>query len=488
VGSKVIPFGEWLPDQADLLNAGVTVATNVLPAANGYHSMNSFVPYSNAATATIKGIFAAKDNASNTKLFAGDATKLYLHASVDNDLDDISKAGGYTLTDFERWRFVQFGDDVIAAGGVGETPQKFGLGTSSAFADLGGTPPKADFIAVVRDFVWLANVDTGSGRVPYQCYWSGFNDPTSWTAGVNQSDFQNLPDSGAITGLVGGEYATVLTERAIFRATYTGPPLIWQFDKVVSERGCAFKESVCNVGGLVFFLANDGFYAFDGQRATPIGSEKVNEFFKNDFDSNYDYRMSASVDPINEVAMWSYTSTQSPSGQPDKIIMYNYTLNKWSLAEVEADLLAPMFSSGYTVDGLDNLSATVDGLSIQLDSRFFKGGQYFFGGAYGDKIYTFTGAPLTATIETSEVPVSMGKNSIVTRVYPYYEDGTVSMAVGTRNTQESQHVFTSAVSPNDAGFVPFRSQGRYHRARMTLSDGWSKALGIDIEAREIGRR
>ena len=82
----------------------------------------------------------------------------------------------------------------------------------------------------------------------------------------------------------------------------------------------------------------------------------------------------------------------------------------------------------------------------------------------------------------------MGKNSIVTRVYPYYEDGTVSMAVGTRNTQASQHVFTSAVSPNDAGFVPFRSQGRYHRARMTLSDGWSKALGIDIEAREIGRR
>ena len=103
------------------------------------------------------------------------------------------------------------GDDVIAAGGVGETPQKFGLGTSSAFADLGGTPPKADFIAVVRDFVWLANVDTGSGRVPYQCYWSGFNDPTSWTAGVNQSDFQNLPDSVAITGLVGGEYATILT-------------------------------------------------------------------------------------------------------------------------------------------------------------------------------------------------------------------------------------------------------------------------------------
>ena len=297
-----------------------------------------------------------------------------------------------------------------------------------------------------------------------------------------------MPDSGAITGLVGGEYCTVLTERAIFRATYTGPPLIWQFDKVVSSRGCAFKESVCNVGSTVFFLDNDGFYAFDGQKTIPIGSEKVNNFFKQDFDSNYDYRMSASVDPINEVAMWSYTSTQSPSGQPDKIIMYNYALDKWSLAEVEADLLAPMFSSGYTVDGLVNLSSTVDGLDIQLDSRFFKGGQYFFGGAYGNKIYAFTGAPLAATIETSEAPLSTGKHSLVTRVYPYYENGDVTLSVGTRDTHGETFSFSSAVAPNASGFAPFRAQGRYHRARMSISGGWDKALGIDIEAREIGRR
>ena len=87
--------------------------------------------------------------------------------------------------------------------------------------------------------------------------------------------------------------------------------------------------------------------------------------------------MSAAVDPLNEV-MWSYTSTASPSGQAiDKILIYNYTLNKWSVAEVEADLLAPMFSAGYTVDALDNLSSTVDGLSIQLDNRFYKGRPIF---------------------------------------------------------------------------------------------------------------
>ena len=53
--------------------------------------MSEFVSYSNAATGTIKGIFAAKDTASNTKLFAGDATKLYLHNATTNNLDDITR-------------------------------------------------------------------------------------------------------------------------------------------------------------------------------------------------------------------------------------------------------------------------------------------------------------------------------------------------------------------------------------------------------------
>ena len=483
----MIQLGEWLPDQADIMNSGVTVATNVMPAAIGYHSMNGFVPYSNAASSTIKGIFAAKDTASNAKLFAGDATNLYLHSTSTNNLDPISKVGGYSLVDGEQWRFVQFGDYVLTAGGIGETVQSFDLGGSSAFADLLNAP-KADFIAVVRDFLWTANVDTGAGRLPYRCQWSGFNDIESWTPGVDQADFQDLPDSGAITGLVGGEYATVLCEKAIYRATYTGPPLIWQFDKVVAERGCAFKNSVCNSGNLVFFLSSDGFYAFDGQQASPIGSERVNEFFLKDFDSNYDNRMSCSVDPLNEVAMWSYTSTQSPTGQPDKIIIYNYVLNKWSLAEVEADYLAPMFSAGYTVDDLDNLAATVDQLNQQLDTRFFKGGQYFFGGAYGDKIYTFSGAPMDAVIETGEAPMSMGNHSIVVRTYPYHEDGSVGVSVGTRNTQTAAVSYSSTSTPNVSGFAPHRAQGRYHRAKLYLSNGWEKVIGLDVEARQIGRR
>ena len=486
----MITLGEWLPDQPDTQNAGVTVAKNVIPAAQGYRSMNDFIAYSEAATAKIKGIFAAKDADGNAKLFAGDEGKLYLHNSGTNALDDISKSGtpAYDLSSSEFWRFTQFGNDVIAVGGIGEEPQKFTLGTDSVFSNLGGTPPKADFIATVRDFVWVANLDSGSGRQPFRCQWSAFNDADSWTSGTNQSDFQDLPDSGAITGLVGGEYCTILTERAIYRATYAGLPLVWQFDKIDSQRGCAFSGSVCNIGSMVFYLADDGFYSFNGQQSQPIGSEKVNDFFINDFDSNYEERMTAAVDPINEVAMWSYTSTQSPTGQPDKILIYNYVLNKWALAEIEADLLAPMFTAGYTTESLANIDTLVDNLDQVVDSRQFTGGQYIFGGAYDDKIYSFTGSPLAATIETGEAALSAGSHSLVNRLYVYHENGSVTAEIGTRNTQTATPSYSSASSPNDDGFVPTRASGRYHRARLNFSGNWSKAQGIDIEATKTGRR
>ena len=119
--TAMIKFGEWLPDQPDLENVGVTVATNVIPAISGYRPINSFQAVSGAGDAPLKGIFASKDNSGNVKLFAGNATKLYEFDSSDSSLSSIGKVGGYTLADTEYWKFVQFGTSVIASGGVGET-------------------------------------------------------------------------------------------------------------------------------------------------------------------------------------------------------------------------------------------------------------------------------------------------------------------------------------------------------------------------------
>ena len=79
--------------------------------------------------------------------------------------------------------------------------------------------------------------------------------------------------------LVGGEYATVLTERAVFRATYTGPPLICSLTRLCLSAGVTSRTRCATPGTFVFFLSSDGFYSFNGQRISPIGSERINQFF-----------------------------------------------------------------------------------------------------------------------------------------------------------------------------------------------------------------
>lgn len=488
----MINFGEWLPDQPELENTGVTVAENVIPMARGYRSMNGLASFSNAADSAIKGIFAGKDNTGVVTLFAGDAGKLYKYNSANNNLVDSSAGGGYSLGGSDRWRFVQFGDKVLAAGGTGTNLQKFQLGVDSAFANLAGSPPKADFLAVVRDQVWTASIDEGSGKIPFRTRWSAFNDETSWTVGTNQADFQDIfgGDSGAITGLVGGEFATILMERGIAVAQYVGTPLIYQIDLVETSRGCKFKNSVTNIGKTTFFISDDGFFSFDGRASNPIGSEKVNRWWMNDMNPSQGDKMSAAVDPINQIVCWLYVSNDSTDSEPDKIIIYHYVLGKWSVALVQAELIAPFFTAGLSIDALDNINTNIDAITGLLDG-VFTGGSFLFGGAKDSKIHAFNGDVLNANIETAEFALTKDRHTLVARTVPAFEvggTGNVTVSIGFRDRQDSVVSFSTASALTDEGFCEHRVQARFHRFKMALTGNWQKAFAIDVEGRPLGRR
>ena len=49
-------------------------------------------------------------------------------------------------------------------------------------------------------------------------------------------------------------------------------------------------------------------------------------------------------------------------------------------------------------------------------------------------------------------------------------------------------VFGQDVSPNVVGECPFGSDGRYHRARVTIPEGtqWTQAYGVDVRAIPAG--
>jgi hypothetical protein len=469
-----ILFGEWLPDQPGVAG-NVTDAKNCYPVSNGYAPVKSEADYSDAAAQDLLITFAGKFSGA-TNLFAAGATQIYKFDSNDAGLDALTTTG-YSAV--EGWDVTQFGRKMILANGSNKL-QSYEIGISTYVTDLDTTAPIAKFVTVVRDFVVAANDGTDQNKV----YWSDINDETDWTPGAaSQSDFQFIPDGGDITGLAGGEYGLIFLERAIYRMSYTGSPFFFQFDAISRSLGCISNGSIAQYGNLTYFLADDGFYACDGQSTKPIGVEKVNRwFFDNAIPGEIPTGMSATVDPINKLVIWKFNNTFGGKF----LLMYSIDLARWSYAETTATSIAYILTPSATLEQVDNYSASIDALDISLDSRVFAGGQLLFGGVSGDKIISFSGQPKTATISTGDIDV--GRSTIML-AKPIVDNGSANIAVASRDLLTDVVEFGTAVAADAENRVSLRSNGDYHRLSLTpTGTSWKTAVGLEVDFIKQGNR
>ena len=485
----MIQFGEWLPDQPTLNNPGATVAMNVTPAAKGYRSVRDLAYIDNTSTGvSLNGCYAAKTPAASY-LFAGGATAIYKYDSVTAAYENVSSnTSTYTSC---QWRFTTFGDAVIGVCGDSTDTQSYTMGSSTDFDALAGTPPRARFVATVRDFVMTGYVTYGGTTYPRRLRWSALDSAVSWTIGTSLADIQDLADAGSITGLHGGEEAMILLERGIYKGYFTGDPnTVFQFDRISVDRGMPYAAASAQIGGTVFFLSDDGFYSLTGTTLNPIGDEKVDEWFAAQFDIAKSANLSCSIDPIQKLVCWAFTSNDSTNGENDKIIFYHYALNRWSYAVMRADVLFPLYMPGYTLEGLDLISSSIDTLEITLDDPALAGGDYAFAAAIDQRLATFSGSPLEGVVETAEFGEQ--QNVLVRKVYPLTDGATasgVSVALSYRQSQQDAPTWGSTATMVSAGWIPTRSAGRYHRARLAISgENWTLAQGINVEAVPIGWR
>jgi hypothetical protein len=60
--------------------------------------------------------------------------------------------------------------------------------------------------------------------------------------------------------------------------------LIFSFSRVLSNRGGISRYAFLTIGNILYFLAEDGFFAMSGSELQPIGEDKVNIWFRNHSD------------------------------------------------------------------------------------------------------------------------------------------------------------------------------------------------------------
>lgn len=509
----IVPFGGWTPDLAPLGNQGVLAARNCIPQARGYRHFPGLGVYAGPAPLAdrVVGAASAKDKSGNTLNYAGirgggNAARLSLLAA--SAWQDKSGAGGdgnagYGVNEGEGWEFAKWGESMLATT-ISEPLQQHSFGAATFVnAIASDRRPRARRIAIIRDFVVLGNIDdaVGSGAdglVPSRVWWSGINNAALFAEGdaTTQSDFQDLQSGGAVQRIVGGEVGTVFCETSIFRMTYVGSPVVFQFDEVERNRGVWVPGSVATAGRLTFFLDRDGWYVWDGQGSTPIGVDKIDRTFLSGGDAidlaHLD-RVSAVADPVNRLYYCAYPSVNAASGTPDRVLVFDWVNQKWSLAEVELNCLFRALSEGNTLDSLDSISGSIDALGASLDSAVYTGRNVSlaaFDGAHA--LGFFTAEPLPATIDTGEMQLGSGDGAraVVTSVRPIVDGATsVSVQPLTRDLPTQPIVAGNIAAVDAVGACRLRSNARYHRFRVRLSGPFTSAQGIEVsQAAPAGAR
>lgn len=420
-----------------------------------------------------------------TKLTADTFTVTTTSATTSGNVRISASETGFNTPASERIRFTRFGNRTIAAN-FSDRLQSFVADTSTSFRNLADNAPIAKYVTVVRDFVVAAHLDSAGGNLPYRVQWSDLNDETNWTSAptspTSQSDYQDIPDGGHITGIRGGEFGLVFMEKAIHRMTYVGTPFIFQFDNISREKGCIAAGSISQYQGITFFLSDDGFYMCDGQQVVPIGAEKVDRYFFADADMDYT-TMSSAVDPVRKLVMWNYKNKFAER----KLLVYSFTTKKWSVMDANSDYISDATTASVTLEQLDDVSASLDALSVALDSALYAGGKYFLGGTSGTKVVTFSGANKSATIETGDV--ATGGRSLVTLARPQIDNGSATVALASRTLLSDQVTFGTATAADSDNRVSLRGSGNYHRIQVNpTGDNWKMAVAVDIEIQPQGVR
>jgi hypothetical protein len=473
----MVPFGPYAPDKPARLNDGIVrTASGVYPMPDGYRPIGQWAQIISALPAAPRGGASFTSPQGVSSIIAGTSTALY--RGLTGGFTSIGT--GYSLQDNGRWRFAQFGGLAIATNGA-DAMQKIDLADFTVSV-LGGSPPKFEMLAVVKDFL-VGGVMNGNIQA---LAWSAINNAEGWTFGTDQSDYQIMPSGGKITGILSGEFGVILQRSRICRMDYVGGNTIFEINEVSSNIGCVSVHTVAQWGRLGFFWSDQGPMMWDGSQIVPIGEEVITRTIQSLYDKDDWPSISTAIDPINGVVIWAL---------PDQMIGYNWKIpegGRWFTVPYVSPIIFGGVTRDISIDEQDPaVGATdddVDGAAlVSLDDPSFRGGDprlYVFNGSYA--LGAFTGTPMAATITLGDLEMFKGRRADMRWVRPE-TDAVSGMTLTLSYKQRLGDSLTndSYTSLTTSGDMPVRTSGRYVRPKLVYAAGttWTYAKGLDLTAK-----
>jgi hypothetical protein len=323
---------------------------------------------------------------------------------------------------------------------------------------------------------------------------------------MRQSDFQDLESSemGHLRGIVGGNLSgadgAAIFERGCVRISYVGSPAIWSFQTAEGTAGCPAPWSIVSrrmpspagMRSVAYWYSDSGFLAFDGASAMNIGAQKFDRFVYDDIQATRRTQILGVAVPYANLILWAYHGGGTTSSLYNRLIVYNYELNRATLCELEPfEWLQANISSSLSIDDLDPYGS-IDTLTPSFDSMAWLSSKPDIGVFTAEHRFAqFSGPPLAATVETPEASLPGRRTKLHGTARPLVEGSgnAATIAVGHRERQWDSVAYAADVPVNILGNCGLRSTGRYMRLRLRLPAGaaFSHLTGIEVEPQAEGR-
>ena len=205
-------------------------------------------------------------------------------------------------------------------------------------AQLGGFP-LANYVAFFRGFLWAAGID----GEPHTVRWSAPSPAYRvWPSISYEVIAEN--DNSSITAIYGfGESMLVWKNDSMWQMVFTGFNEFGLAEfapvRIPSGVGCVSQSSIVEIQGLVYWLAEDGVYSFNGARVAPVFKDRIQSYFRRINPSRRAFAVAANWAQYN---VYLLAAAIDGSNANNIVFAYDYENKAWWLwDEIEAQFWLP---------------------------------------------------------------------------------------------------------------------------------------------------
>ena len=398
-------------------------------------------------------------------------------------------AGDTVANTLRLWSLDNFGEDLVLNARLGAIFLWDATFPSNRAQELstiaGASNPPSEVLQIVvstQDRHVLAigcNPIFESNLDPMQIRWCTQENVLDWTPKTtNTAGDLKLSVGSTIIGAVRGrQEIAIWTDNALYSVQFVGSPFVFKANLITDGVSLIGPNAAVTANNVIFFMDRGNFYAYAG--AAKVLPCTVRAYVFDDFAETQAEQVVAFANTaFNEVG-WFYPSASSTVC--DRMVVYNYEENAWSISDLARD-------------AWDDAAASAD-TPIAVKTTSDVG--YVFSHETG---FDDDGQALTAFIETADFDISDGDHfAFVRRLLPdclFVGESTAPVldysikvrdnAGGTLSTAST----TSVTPTSEFAMSNVRARARQVRVRVESTDiqnGWR--LGdVRLDVRQDGRR